>query len=174
MTRDYSNGKIYEITSESSGLRYIGSTIQSLSMRMVGHRRDYNAWISRKVKNTTACHVLCHSDAKINLIKKFPCKNVKELNKEEGKYINDLECVNRIHIGRTNKEYRKIHKEVISERKKIYYQLNKKKINQERKKYQQEYRKINEQSRICTQCKSKYTISNYARHCKSKKHLNSQ
>lgn len=35
---DYSKGKIYKIWSPSTGLTYIGSTIQTLSNRLSGHR----------------------------------------------------------------------------------------------------------------------------------------
>ena len=47
---DYEYGKIYEIVSPSTGLRYVGSTVQTLSLRMAGHRRGYKRWLKKNYK----------------------------------------------------------------------------------------------------------------------------
>jgi hypothetical protein len=40
----YENGKIYKIVDIGYNSCYYGSTVQSLAMRMGGHRRNYNVF----------------------------------------------------------------------------------------------------------------------------------
>ena len=134
---DYDYGKIYKITSESSGLVYIGSTTQTLSSRMGGHRRKYKGWLRTGKNYCCSYKLLEHGDAKIELICKFSCKSRKELYREEGKYQFDIECVNNIIAGRTYKEYCEDNKEKIAQQRKKYYEDNKEKIKLKQKEYNQ-------------------------------------
>ena len=83
---DYTNGKIYKIVSYKTGRVYIGSTIQELSSRMAGHRRDYNRYQGRKIykagkeqNHFTAFDVINLGDAEIVLVETYPCNSKDEL-----------------------------------------------------------------------------------------------
>jgi hypothetical protein len=120
----YQNGKIYQIVSYSHPeLIYYGSTIQSLSVRMAGHRRDM-----KRGRKTTAEQIICFDDANILLIENYPCNSKEELNKREGEYIKNNLCVNKNIAGRTLAEWTTDNKEIIKDKKKIYYEGNKVKI----------------------------------------------
>ena len=50
---DYQKGKIYQIWDEDYQECYIGSTVQELSMRMCGHRKDYRRFKEGNGANMT-------------------------------------------------------------------------------------------------------------------------
>jgi len=182
---NYSYGKIYKITSESTGLVYYGSTaLYYLSKRLSTHIQDYKKYLRGKHHYISAFKLLECEDYKIELIKDFPCANKSQLTTEEGKYIRENECVN-LHIpGKTKeenhkaaKEYRKEyyiknidrHKEL----NKIWRETNKDKI----KHIDIEYRKQNKQkiderrSKPYTcECGSTIIWGNKSKHFKTKKH----
>ena len=124
---NYQMGKIYKITSFQTDLVYIGSTTKNyLCDRMSRHRYDF--------KNDVDCtskEIIKYGDAKIELIKLFPCNSKDELEAEEANYIRTLNCVNKKIPGKISsdyyKEYRKKNKLIISEKAKLYYQANKNK-----------------------------------------------
>ncbi len=165
----YHNSKIYTIRSYKTDLYYIGSTTQSLSQRMAGHRGHK--------KDTKARDILIFDDAYIELLENIKCENKEELTKREGELIREHKnnivniCIN----GRTykeyydenkdklkeqNKKYRKEHieekkkydeehKEQIKEQRKKYKEENKEKIKEQRKKYNEKYRqKIKTQNQL--------------------------
>jgi len=132
---DYDYGKIYKIVSESSGLVYIGSTTQTLSSRMGGHRRKYKGWLKTGENYCCSYKLLEQGDAKIDLICKFSCKNKKELCREEGKYQLKMECINHVIAGRTKKEYYEVNKEKFKKRDKDYYEKNKETVKIKAKQY---------------------------------------
>tara|TARA_R110002167_G_scaffold288024_1_gene493060 strand:- start:123 stop:698 length:576 start_codon:yes stop_codon:yes gene_type:complete len=126
---DYSKGQIYMIyplveDADECDI-YIGSTIQHLSVRMAGHRKDYN-------RRFCASHILFDKygmiNCKIELLYDFPCESKKELEREEGKNMRSRKCVNKKMAGRT--------KEETAEKTKQYYIDNKEQMNE----YQQQYR----------------------------------
>jgi hypothetical protein len=87
MPRNYQNGKIYTIRSRSRpDLIYVGSTIQSLSARMVEHRAPSNACSSKQI--------IALSDAYIELLETYPCLNVEELRRRENYHMRSMECIN--------------------------------------------------------------------------------
>ena len=47
----YQKGKIYKLVCESTGLIYIGSTINSLSRRLSRHKSQYILYQKEKTKN---------------------------------------------------------------------------------------------------------------------------
>jgi hypothetical protein len=89
---DYSKGRIYRIVSPSHPEDvYYGSTIQTLGVRMCGHRKQY-------IKREGSCSssaVLQYGDAIIILVEMFPCQSVEELRAREGWYILNNPCVNK-------------------------------------------------------------------------------
>jgi len=128
---------------------------------MASHRRDYKKYLNGKFGFITSFEILKFEDAYIELIEKYSCTCKKELESKEGKYIREMECVNKIQVGRTfeefkkyrkeydkkyyedkkehrltyNKKYRKDNKEKLALKKKQYYEANKTKIALKRKQY---------------------------------------
>ena len=98
---DYSKGKIYMVCSNdgNNDVVYYGSTCNKLSVRMAGHRSDYN----HKYKQCSSYKVFdkyglnnCH----IELICLFSCKSKDELTHAEHEYIRNNICANRQGKGR--------------------------------------------------------------------------
>ena len=89
---DYSKGRIYSIVSPSHPEDvYYGSTIQTLGVRMCGHRKQH----IKREGGCSSSDVLRHGDAIILLVENFPCKSVEELRAREGYYVLNTPCVNR-------------------------------------------------------------------------------
>ena len=102
----YENGKIYKIVCNTTGLIYIGSTIQTLKERLSQHKSKY------RLSRTCSSHlVLQNNNSDIILIENYPCNSRKELQLREGIFQKSIPCVNSAIAGRTIKEYRKDNKE---------------------------------------------------------------
>ena len=99
---DYSQGKIYKISSSNCDEVYIGSTIQSLNDRFSCHKSYCN------IKNNSSKIVISKGDSIIELIEHFPCESRAELCIREGEIMKDtLNLCNKQVAGRTHKEYLK-------------------------------------------------------------------
>ena len=90
MPIDYSKTKIYKIIDLTSELPpYFGSTCQSLSVRMGGHRSKSNKCSSKQIiekgKNNYKCV----------LVENYPCKNKEEQIKRESWFIENNDCINK-------------------------------------------------------------------------------
>lgn len=169
-------GRIYIIRSKQTNKVYVGSTVETLNIRLREHKSH---------KNCTSREILKYSDAEIILIECYECEDEKQLKKREGEYQRQYDCVNIRIEGRTDKEYRQENKEKIAEKDKKYRQKNKQAILQKSKEYrennkeaileyQKEYyeknkEKINE--KITCECGGRYSHQNKAKHLKTKKHL---
>jgi hypothetical protein len=129
MPIDYSKGKIYKIESLSTGLVYIGSTCQPLSVRLGGHSRDFKQYKNGTKHFTTSFKVLECDDYKILLIEDYPCDRKEQLLAREGEWIRKIDCVNKIIPGRTDKQYRRDNDDKIKEYGKQWRQDNANKIN---------------------------------------------
>lgn len=169
---NYKNGKIYKIVNDVNDDIYIGSTCQSLSMRMAGHRR----LCKFKIKNNSNRRVYVQMNEigithySICLIEKYPCESKEELHKKEGFYIKKLGASLNTHVaGRTREEYALENREHILKVKKEgnkiwnannpdyyhkYYQDNKEK----KSKQSAEYFKKNQKK--ITEYKKKYNEDN--------------
>lgn len=101
---DYSKGKIYCLRSHQTDNVYIGSTIQTLAKRKGGHISAYNSYLKKKCSWMTSFDIVKYGDFYIELIEDYPCENKQHLEKKEGEYIRDRVCVNKIIVGRTDKE----------------------------------------------------------------------
>jgi hypothetical protein len=124
---NYQKGKIYKLWSPSKNLVYYGSTVQTISLRLLGH-------LSKKKDKTYNCSsfvILDCDDYKIELVEEYPCNNRQELMKKEGEYIKNNDCVNKYIAGRTKMEYDKIkyhkNREALLIKRKKYHQENKEK-----------------------------------------------
>ena len=149
---DYQRGKIYQIGDENYQECYIGSTVQELSMRMCGHRKDYRRFKEDDGRYLTVYNTFQkHGEAKcrIELMEEYPCNSRQELERREGELIRNTECSNKNIAGRTAKEryeddrdkylekFRQYHKKNIerrSEYNKEYRENNKDKVKEQKRK----------------------------------------
>ena len=180
-TNKYTKGKIYKIVCDTTGLTYIGSTIQGLSSRISGHRADYKSYLNKKRTNyVTSFDILKNNNYKIILIENFPCNSKEELEREERKYIETMDCINKVIPTRTHKEYlvkyNEENKEQIKEYHKEYCENNKERIKiQKKENYEKNKDKIllNHSQRInCDNCGCEIRKNGLARHKKTDKCIN--
>ena len=132
---NYSDAKIYRVIDNSTGLQYIGSTTQSLAKRMYEHRQKYKRWVElgqprgKGSKYTTSFELFeTGNEVTIELVEKPEVTCREELGAREGHWIRELDCVNKVVVGRTGKEYREANKEVRNARNKEYREANKEEI----------------------------------------------
>jgi hypothetical protein len=142
MSPNYANSKIYRIFSLSNNLIYIGSTTQTLEARLAKHVIDYYCYIknSKKYSYYSSFKVIEGGDYKIELIEEIKCANKRELERIEGKYQKENDCVNMLIAGRTRAEYKNDNRAIIREKNKAYKQLNKDKIKIQNKAYNETHR----------------------------------
>jgi len=192
---NYANSKVYKIWSTQGDKIYIGSTTkQYLSQRMDKHRSDYKRWKAGKIKMITSFKLFDEyglENCFIELIEVKECNSKDELLKLEGKYIRELECVNRFISGRTTKEWREDNKETIKQWRvdhkeyldgyyKTYYENNKESMKQHYQDnkeqiidYQKQYRENNQEKlkqKYNCECGGKYTHIHKSYHLKTTKH----
>ena len=173
---DYQKGKIYKIWDSNFTKCYIGSTIEELSQRMAKHRTKYKLYLNNKYPYTTSFGLFKEfglDDCKIELLELYPCNSRAELEAREGHYIRSEECVNRTHIGRTNKEYYWENIEYFKERGKAWREQNKEYKNTTDRKYREENKEaITAKLKEKKQCECGCWVSrrNFASHKKSPKH----
>jgi hypothetical protein len=137
MSPNYQNAKIYRIFSPSLNLCYYGSTTQTLEARLAKHIIDYYCYNKDKNKYSyySSFKVIECGDYKIELIEDIKCNNKRELERIEGRYQKENECVNMLISGRTRAEYRNDNRAIIREKNKAYKLLNKDKIKVQNKLY---------------------------------------
>jgi hypothetical protein len=133
---DYQRGKIYKIT--SGDLTYVGSTTEpTLARRLSQHVTHYNRWKDGKRGKITSFEVISLGNYEITLLELCPCNSRDELNARERYWVETLKCVNRCIPGRTQKEYKEVHKEFVSNLTKTWQQENQDHLKQ----YRQDHRK---------------------------------
>ena len=134
---DYQQGKIYKIT--SGDLTYIGSTTQTLEIRLTQHKSHFKRWKNGKGDFVGASFPLFEKEHTITLIEAYPCNSKKDLLSRERFYIQSMVCVNTNIPTRTTKEWCQDNAEVYKERRKQHYQDNHTTIREK----QTLYREIN-------------------------------
>ena len=144
---DYSYGKIYKIWTENSDDIYIGSTVQTVSMRMSDHRRHYKIFLKTGKGYCSSYILLEQGNIHYELIEKYPCENKQQLCKREGHWQKKLKCVNMLIAGRTKKGW-----------------------HLDNPNYYKEYHEKN----ICICCDGRYTTGNWTKHSRTKKHVKAQ
>jgi hypothetical protein len=187
---DYSKGKIYKILNTIDDEIYVGSTIETLSVRMAKHRST----MKRKphYKLYTHMNELGVENFYIELIENCPCNDVYELRAREGHFIRKIGTLNKQIAGRTdkeymnqyNKEYKEKHKEALKEYCKKYNEDNKEHIKEVKKKYREEHKveiqekkkayyeknkEYNNEKITCNICGCQLIRQNMARHQKTNK-----
>ncbi len=143
---DYKNGKIYRLVCNTTGDQYIGSTTQSLSQRLGGHKTAYKQFLAGKIpQQTTSNSILSNNNFEMILIEDFACENKNQLERRERYYIETVQCVNKIKPAQTKEElqkqkqtYHQEHKEYIQKQKQAYWQENKEDIQKRKQAYYQE------------------------------------
>ena len=167
---NYSNGKIYKIVCNITGLIYIGSTCKKLCQRISQHRTAYKRYLKDNKHYITSFKIIEGGNYEIILIETFPCENKEELHKRERYFIDTLECANKVIPTRTEKEYNKYYKEthkleiLEKERKNKAYR------NAITKSYY-ERSKLKPINKLCCNCGGQYTHRTKARHFKTQKHI---
>ena len=158
---------------------------------MDSHRTGYKSWrkTSQKFVSSYSIFEECGLDnCFIELLESKECNSRDELLQLEGKYIRELDCVNKIIVGRTVKEYREDNQEQISEQRKQYRENNKENTKEYAKQYyeenreqlaekQKQYQQINKErisdrdsKKIDCECGKSYTHAHKARHFKTIRH----
>jgi hypothetical protein len=193
MENKYQRGKIYKIVDIGYTKCYIGSTIETLSNRMSGHRSAYKSF-SKGLNKLVSSGVLFEEfgleNCKIELIENYPCETKDELHRREGYYIQNTDCVNKLVAGRKKPEWIEANKEHLKTYKAQHHQKNKEKYNKKSSEnyynnkahylqIQKEYNEKNQEvvdarrkaSHICD-CGATYTYTHKTRHLKTLKHQN--
>jgi hypothetical protein len=170
MPPNYANGKIYSIRSYQTDLIYIGSTTQSLSVRMAKHRSAHKQ--PAKKKKMTSGSIIEYGDAYIELIEEYKCDNKMELLKREGEIIRATDnTVNKNIAGRTLKEYYIDNQDELKAKAKQYRINNPETTKQSDRQYREHNKHKLNKNFNCV-CGGKYTHLHHSRHCKTQKHIN--
>ena len=78
---------------------YIGSTIDTLSNRMAGHRSKYNVFMNEGKGQHYQCFEIFEKygldNCKIELVELYPCNSSIELRAREGHHQKSTDCVNK-------------------------------------------------------------------------------
>ena len=163
----YTNGKIYRIWNMMNDRFYVGSTIQPLHKRMIGHRCGAGKPQCSKVKLYTDMNTLGYEHFKIELIEYYPCNSRDELTRREGEIIRELKPELNMQIaGRTSKEWFIENKDILKEKQREYVAQNKTQIRKRRQEYaaknaericnyKKQWYEANKE-RICTEFKKQY------------------
>ena len=140
----YNSSKIYKLVN-TQGMTYYGSTINTIEKRKSKH---YCSFKSGKSKYTSKLLFENGLVVKAELVEHYPCNSKEELEARERYYIENFPCVNKVHPGRTAREYYEdnlayklmyqanydaTHKEQIYLKNKLYRENNKDLINEKRK-----------------------------------------
>jgi len=170
---NYSNGKIYKIVCDTTGLIYVGSTTkQYLSNRISEHRAEYRYWKEGNGRcSSSAFKVLEADNYSIVLLESVDCKTKDELCTRERHYIETLKCVNKVIPSRKDKERNQDNKEKRAERDKVYRKANKEHISEVCKKYKETHKEQLQQRCNC-ECGGDFAFRNKSTHLKSLKHMN--
>ncbi len=195
---NYQKGKIYKVVSDQVEYCYVGSTCQTLSMRLAGHRAQYKRYLAGKIKySISSFELLKYKDHHIVLIESYPCDNKDQLRAREEYYrvlidscnkqkawtgaatkkeYSKMYCEeNKEKIAKAMKKYRKVYheknKEKIAETMKKYYEGNKEKISASGKAYY-ERNKERLSEKITCECGVVVIKRNLTRHKKTQKHQN--
>jgi hypothetical protein len=89
MPIDYSQSKIYKISSPQSDKVYIGSTVKTLNRRLTQHKHSSN--------RTTSKDIIKYNDAIIELLEDYPCETREQLIQKECEWIKKTgNCINQV------------------------------------------------------------------------------
>lgn len=162
----YKKGKIYTIRCRyDDTLIYVGSTIQTLCVRMAGHRRNKTCSLYQYVNGDW-------DNWYIELYEEYPCNNKNILEKREGEVIRLIGSINKCIAGRNKKEYYQDNKEKFAEQNKKYRENNKGKLAEYYENNKDKIEGKKKEKIKCDKCKSIVCRSDLAKHKKTNKCLN--
>lgn len=137
-------GKIYAIRSHVSREVYIGSTIQSLNIRISEHRSRFKSYLNGEHNYISSFELIKYEDHYIELIESYEYSNRRELHKREGEImISSENCVNKNIAGRDSKQWYRDNITTVKKQKGVKYNC---------------------------ECGGKYTHTHKAHHEKTNKH----
>lgn len=140
----YNNSIIYMIVCNITNDVYIGSTTKSIDERMGFHKINFKAFQNgAKQSYCRSFDILKTNDYKVYIIENVNCNSKRELEKIEGYYIKNNNCINKQIAGRTDAEYYLDNKELINEKKNV---------------------------KCKCECTGRYLITHKAIHSRTKKH----
>ena len=117
---------------------YVGSTIRNLETRMKQHRKDMYKFTNFKLYK--AMTEFKPDNFYINLIEEFEYNDIKDLRKQEGKYIKIIKPeLNKNVAGRTIKEYNEDNKQQLRLYRKLYYRNYRELHKEHLKEYRRNY-----------------------------------
>ena len=129
---NYANSKVYKIWSTQGDKIYVGSTTkQYLSQRMDSHRSKYKSYKENKYHFISSFLIFEEyelDNCYIELLEAKECRSKDELIQLEGKFIRELNCVNKRVEGRTKQEYYQDNKGSIQQYKRVIIQITKTKL----------------------------------------------
>ena len=128
---NYQQAKIYKIVDNRTDEIFIGSTCYSTLARALASCVDnYRSYVKDNARGYRSYFKFFedNDDYDIILIENFPCNSKDELNARLKYNIKNNECVNKIIIGRTRKEYNEDNKEKLNKYKYEYQSNNKDKV----------------------------------------------
>jgi len=88
---DYSQSKIYKLTSNHTDKIYVGTTTGCIWMR----RRDLKSRYKKNKPIGRCAELFCYNDVKVELIENFPCYHRIQLNKRQQYWANVLNAINK-------------------------------------------------------------------------------
>ena len=131
-------GRIYIIKCRSNNLMYVGSTIRDLETRMKQHRKDMYKFTNFKLYK--AMTEFKPDNFYINLLEEYEYNDIKDLRKQEGKYIKIIKPeLNKNVAGRTIKEYNEDNKQQLRLYRKLYYRTYRELHKEHLKEYRRNY-----------------------------------
>ena len=122
-------GIVYEIFCNKSGMRYIGSTVQTLEKRIAEHIYLNKSYKSGKAKVCYSFQILDNGGYTVNVLEIVEHEDVSELREREQHYIENLDNVNgiRAHCSKENRQAGGRY------RQKVYYQNHSVKVCEQHK-----------------------------------------
>ena len=151
-------GTIYKLTCDDPELIYYGSTTQTLTYRLYGHKYDW----SKRYGKCSSCILFDMGNVEIHEIEKVETKE--KLLEREDYYISNFPCVNKNRTFHNSEKY-----------KKEYYKKNYEKCINNGKNYYLENKTTileKQKEKITCECGLIVRKQGISRHKKSKKHLN--
>jgi len=189
---NYQNGKIYVITSKlDRTMKYVGSTCNSLSKRMVQHRGDSGK--DRCKNHKVYQYFLEHgwANAEISLLESVPCRTKTELLMKEREWKDKLNpplnMVNpyrsdeekKLYHEKYSKEWYEQHKEQIKqwyeqhkeqrkEQIKKWYEQHKEQCKEQYKQWYEQHKEQHKTKTECPNCKKTLLKRNLEKHMETK------
>jgi hypothetical protein len=116
---------MYRIINDVDDFEYVGSTTQSLSRRLVGHKTDAKKYPESRVYKHL--NEIGWEYVKIILIEEYySCENKEQLERRERYFIEERKSIlNKQIPTRTRKEWCEDNAEILAEKHKIYRENNK-------------------------------------------------